>query len=434
MLALRMAAPDQAHVRFVVDAMAHGGEGVGRGTDDARVCFVRDTVVGDEVEVVVEREAKRFRRGRVANLLRASPHRVDPPCRLAATCGGCSWQHVAEADQAALKLAIVAGQLRNLPIVPQRVVASPNARGYRRRARAHYVRTREGLVFGFHRAHSREVVDVDHCLVLRDELDRALQKIRLLAPHLPREGEVHGLSDGTRVVLGLPGVAPRPEIVRACEAVLDGEEGPLVGISLRGARKRAVVGRAELVLDVGQFPGVYTGPFAFAQAQAEQNEELVAWVLEQARASSATVLELFAGSGNFTRALASVAREVRAVEEDREGAQALERLARASTDARIEVRRSAVDVALERMSAKEERFDVVVLDPPRGGLTRAAAKRVCQLAAQRIVYVSCDPATLSRDLAVMLEGDRFALRDARSFDLMPMTAEVETVVSLVKRG
>jgi 23S rRNA (uracil1939-C5)-methyltransferase len=226
--------------------------------------------------------------------------------------------------------------------------------------------------------------------------------------------------------------------VEACEGVLD---DTLVGISLRGHRKRHVVGRAELVLDAGGgggggrvatgHPGVFAGPFSFAQAQHAQNQALVGEVVHALRPEGRTVLELYCGSGNFTRAVGPVAKSVRAIDEDREAIAALERLARGGGVGSIDVRRSNVETALDRIEGKRERFDLALVDPPRTGLGRKLARRLTRIVDQRIVYVSCDPATLARDLEVFLEAG-FVASHVRVFDLMPMTSEVETVVTLVR--
>ena len=144
------------------------------------------------------------------------------------------------------------------------------------------------------------------------------------------------------------------------------------------------------------------------------------------------VLELFAGGGNFTRALARVAAEVVAVEEDRGSAGALQRMAKktsASPQARIEVRRLDVTRALTRYAAEGRSFDRVVLDPPRAGLGLEGARALARVASGRTVFVACDPATLARDLEPMLKAGHRAT-SALAIDMMPMTPEVEVIVAL----
>lgn len=381
---------------------------------------------------LLEHEAKRFVRGRVVNVLEPSAARVPAPCPLADDCGGCGWQFVDPAAQTRLKRTIVADQLRRLPLAVEHVVPSPSALGYRRRARLHYTRVGGELVLGFHRHRSRDVVDVETCLVLGPELDASVQRVRELAPHLPDAGEVHGISDGRQVVIGLPGVRPEPALERACEGLLD---PVLVGIVLRGGRRRRGIGVTQLAIDGGKgLVPSYAGPFVFAQAQREQNAALVDYVVRGARPAQKRVLELYAGNGNFTRALARHAARVWAFDDNRDAVVALRELA-VEHGLSINAKQGGVEGTLRKLASAGRTYDVVVLDPPRGGLGKGPARDLAQLATQRIVYVSCDPSTLARDLEVLV-GAGFTVEDVRVFDMMPMTSEVETAVVLhaPKRG
>lgn len=414
--------------------LAHGGAGVGRSLDpeETRVWFVEGALPGEQVRVALDAEHKRWLRGHTLEVLQPAPERVEPPCPLADRCGGCSWQHVDPAAQARLKARIVAGQLRRVVDFGREFVSvtSPEPLGYRRRARVHYRRDPEaGLVLGFFGHRSHEIVDHPHCPVLDPALDRATQQVRRIAKHLPASGEIHGLSNGVEVVLGLPGVRHTPELEAAIRELLHGEDAGLIGVQLRGGRERVGVGRTSLELDGrAPLPAVVQGPFAFSQAQAEQNAKLVEYVAKMARPEGCRVLELHAGVGNFTRALARTAKRVRAVDGDRE---AIARLRRSVEQwgLPIDVERSQAETVLAKLAANKRRYDVVVCDPPRSGIGEQAARDLTGVATHRIVYVSCDPATLARDLAAM--SPKFIVAALMVFDMMPMTAEVEVVATLI---
>jgi 23S rRNA (uracil1939-C5)-methyltransferase len=414
--------------------MAHGGAGVGRCEDqeaDGRTWFVEGALPGELVTAEVLKAKKRFVRARVLEILTASEHRVEAPCALAERCGGCSWQHVDSEVQARLKGEVVANQLRRLPLELEGVEASPKALGYRRRARVHYQREGDEFLLGFHGRRSRDVIDNSTCPVLEPALDQAFQRVRALAAYLPRTGTIHGISDGQKVILGLPGVKPDDEIVALAQGLLEESRG-LVGLVFRGGRKRHGVGQRELEIDGGQgeLP-VLAGPFGFTQAQSEQNRALVDYVGKVAQAGGKQVLELYAGAGNFTRRLARDAKRVKAIDDTRESISSLRRLANAHRLG-IDAKHGNVDKLLPALDETAKRYDVVVLDPPRGGVGREGAAQIARTALERIVYISCDPATLARDLEAMLEA-RPGLRveHLRVFDMMPMTSEVESVVTLV---
>ncbi|MCA9682010.1 MAG: TRAM domain-containing protein, partial [Myxococcales bacterium] len=164
---------NQRLLTVLVHDLAHGGAGVGRvvapegggdgseGEGESRICFVEGALPGERVRMAVDAEHKRWLRGHAVEILEAAPERVAAPCGLADRCGGCGWQHVDAAAQAELKRRIVAGQLRRLPIAVERVQPSPQALGYRRRARVHYRRSGETLTLGFYGQRSHEIVDCE---------------------------------------------------------------------------------------------------------------------------------------------------------------------------------------------------------------------------------------------------------------------------------
>lgn len=430
------AAAGEAGELVLVHGIAHGGEGVGRAAaGDGRVWLVEGALPEEQVLAQRTEERRRMLRGRTLAVVAASRDRATPPCPVADACGGCGLQHVRAAAQAELKRQIAEGQLRGLGIAVSEVVPSPAALGYRRRARLHYERVSGGLRLGLLRRHSHEVLDLADCPVLDAPLRRALARARLLAPALPQRGELHLLSDGAAAVIGAPGLRPRvddegeAELRATLSRALD---EVVVGVVARGGRRELRVGRGSLAIDGGpDDPPLRLGPFAFAQAQAAQNAALVERVTALAEVRGRAALELFAGAGNFTRALARRAAEVTAIEADPEAAAALVRLSRdlAAKGAVLKARRGDVTTALVRMAEEGRGFERVVLDPPRVGLGLAGARALAQVARGRTVFVACDPAALARDLGPLVAaGHRVAA--AIAFDMMPMTPEIELVVAL----
>jgi 23S rRNA (uracil1939-C5)-methyltransferase len=440
-----------AAVRVVVHGMANGGDGIGRAeAGDTRVWFVDGGLPGDTLRVEPVQSKPRMIRGRSLEVVTASPLRVAAPCSLAERCGGCGWQHVRPAAQAELKAQIVGDLLRKLGGPAPQAMPSPAALGYRRRARLHFEKRPEGLQLGFFARTGHVVIDAPACPVLEAPLRHAVTRMRAAAPLLPNHGELHFLSDGARVVVGiaaasdalgqripLPPLAGDSELLRAgLTALLD---EVLVGVVVAGPRGAVSVGVDTLELDAAgpEDMSVRTGPFAFAQAQRAQNDALVAHVLAQAQAQrKGRGLELFAGAGNFTRGLSTILRELTAVETDGPAAAELQLLAsriavRGGT--RVQVKREPAATTLKRAAAGNFRFDLVVLDPPRAGLGTAAARDLVKVARGRVIHVSCDPATLARDLEVLTKGG-LRIASVVVFDMMPMTPEVEVVAVLDVRA
>ncbi|RMG98681.1 MAG: class I SAM-dependent RNA methyltransferase [Deltaproteobacteria bacterium] len=412
--------------------MAHGGLAVGHPTGEA--ASLRDTwfVAGALPHERVRALAERRRRGavfaRAVEILQASSDRREPPCALAGVCGGCDWLFAAPDAQARFRRQVVSEQLRRIAglegvQVGTLAVGEAPELGYRRRVKMHYLRGEDGAFrLGFRRAGAHVLEDVTTCPVLTGALDAAMQRVRALADRLPRQGNVFGLDVGGRVVLGLSGVRPTPEIVARCEAMLD---ELVVGIELRGGRMRRHVGVTRCIVDRdASGTGVRVGPFSFVQANAEVNAALVERVRAHA-AGDGRVLELYAGAGNLTRAWACRSRRGMAVEYDREAAKALGNLVRARRWP-VAVRRGRAERVVAALRGEGERFAATVVDPPRAGLGEKLVADVCAVTEDVVVYVSCDAATFARD-AKAFRGHGFELERVEVADMMPQTSHAELV-------
>lgn len=372
-------------LELVIERLAAGGEGVGR-EPGGRVVFVPQTAPGDRVRVRRVESRRRFARARVVELLEPGAGRVEPPCPVFGVCGGCSWQHLDAATQLEAKAAILrdawvrVGRLADPG--PVTVEPSPLPYGWRSRARVH---VRAGRL-GYRRAGSHEICATDCCPVLVPDLEAELAA-RVARP--PADGELE-------------------------LAVGDGGSSEEPGVVLRAGPDR-----------------LQASPGVFFQANALLRGRLEEAVAEAAGEGDAA-LELFAGIGFFTVRLARRFARLVAVEgELRAVADLRANLARAG---RTEVRvvEDAVERALAAALRAAEAPEVVVLDPPRTGLAPAAREALAELGARRIVYVSCDPATLARDASALVRVG-YALRSLRGFDLFPQTAHVEAL-AVLERG
>lgn len=397
-------------------AFARGGDAIVE-TSAGRV-YVPDVVPGDVIALETTERVRGALHGRALRVLEASHDRVAPPCAHVLACGGCAFMHASLERQRATKQKVVADALGH-------EVAFEHAggpEGYRRRARLAFDARARHL--GYRARRSNAVVDVASCLVLASELGALLPVLReRLLPRLAGKGEL-------RLALGLGGLP----VVRASAdeaqpaglyAQLDAmvREGLLAGASVLagGATKPAVHGdprERTRAFDGSELVGTDSG---FSQANELVNARLVEHARAFAGTQGASVLELYAGHGNLTVALAPGARAYTAVELDPAAADAL--------GANVRARGLAVTVqAKDAAHAKSARVDVVVLDPPRTGAADALPS-VIAAAPLRIVYVSCDPITLGRDVRV-LAGKGYALRRAVALDMFPHTPHVETVALL----
>lgn len=414
-----------SNTRIRIRALAHGGDGIGNTVDgDGPTWFIPGVLPDEVVDAVEIKAAKRFVRGRLVEVIEASPHRIASSDE--ASAGGCDWHHIDPAKQPEFKARIVADQLRGL-VSGVRVGYAGPAEGYRRRARLHYSRGERGFALGFFAPRTHDIVAIDRCpAVLDPVLARAVARLEAVGGILPASGDVLALSDGAHVVLGLPRVKPEPEILEGLEAILD---DTLVGVEVRGGRKHGHVGRRTLSVDgTARWPALRLSAFSFCQANAQGNVALVEHVCRKAEADGLRVLELYAGAGNFSRALARTAQRVWASDTDHDAIKTLQGLAKAE-DLPINAKRQSATNLLPKLAESRSTYEVIVLDPPRAGLGKEGMAAACRVATERIVYVSCDPATLARDLAVATQRG-FDVDDVTVFDLMPMTSHVEVVATL----
>lgn len=416
-----------------LDSVAFGGDAVGR--HEGKVCFVPLGAPGDRARVKVVQERKSFCRAELVEVISAGPGRREPPCPLAGTCGGCQLQHLAypqqlEAKQQAVEQALGTRVEQLLPMV-----RAPQELGYRRRVRLHWVTGVQGkVVLGFHQRRSRTIVDVDRCPLLVPPLQQAMDHCRQHLGRLPRaRGSLVLLAgDDGAVHASLHSRAGGRSWRVQLEALAS--EQPLVGLEARLGRLQLNIDREAVTLaasGVG-LPGVAleASAAAFAQANPAQDSQVRGRVHAWAAAAGCRVLELYAGIGNLTAAVAPGAQEVVAVESSHEAAYLLRRNAK-GMGTPVKVMIKPVAQALARLAGQEKGFDVVLLDPPREG-ARGLGEALSILGASRVVYVSCDPMTLARDLAEMDQAG-FSPRQAEPLDMMPQTYHTEAVVLLTRK-
>ena len=320
---------------------------------------------------------------------------MEPVCPVFGVCGGCSWQQLRYATQLSGKAGILRDALTRigkLAGVPERIEMRPSAATYQYRTRARVVAEKGGV--GFRRRGSREVCATSHCPILVPALDASLAAFGSDRRRPRGEWELAAGDSGEVSLLAPSG-------------------------SVRGEKRvRIRVGGDVLAISAG----------VFSQANFALRAGLAAAVHEAAGAG-ALALELFAGAGFLTLGLARRFGRVVAVESDRRAARDLRGNLRAARIDSTEVCTGRVENALSDPSLRDLRPDVIVLDPPRTGLPRGVAS---VLAADRLVYLSCDPATLARDLASMAEHG-FQLVRVTGFDLFPQTPHVEALAVLERR-
>jgi 23S rRNA (uracil1939-C5)-methyltransferase len=414
-----------------ITGIAAGGEGVGR-LADGRAVFVHRTAPGDRAEVRLKHEHARWARARLVRLLERSPERRDPPCPHYARCGGCTLEHLTYDAQRRAKSDIVGQALRRIggmAATSPEVVASPVEFRYRNRVSFTLVRLGGGrVVAGFHELDApRRILDITAaCLLPEAPIADAWAGLReAWGPHAER------LPAGQRLRLTLrASTAGRVTLLiegggrghGQPEALLEAVTG-LAAIWHRarpGHAPRLLAGEPLVEELWGDDALALTGAL-FLQVNRLAAASLEAHVLATAGdVGGLRIIDAYCGVGLHARRLAELGADVIGIEVD---SQAVAEARRASPPG---VR--FLEGTVERWLAEALPCDLAILNPPRAGLTVPVIDALRASPPDRIIYVSCDPGTLARDLARL--GDGFALRSLRAFDLFPQTAHVESVAEL----
>jgi 23S rRNA (uracil1939-C5)-methyltransferase len=395
--------------------LAAGGEGVGK-LPDGKTVFVPRTAPGDLIELGDIRQHKRFARGRVGHILEASTARVEPRCPhyIEDDCGGCQVQHINYETQLKIRSTLVGDALRRL--ARKEVSDPPNIPAtkrydYRTKVTLHV--STDGRTIGLHRyGRADQLFDLKWCHITVPELMDLWQDLRALRPLLPPAL--------TQVVLRMDRTGGRHVVLRlGAGEVWSGFESLRRELTLRnisatiwyqpeGGAARAIAGAGEA------FPAT-----VFEQVNPEMGDQVRSYAVQQlGEVAGRRVWDLYAGIGETTLQLIRLGAKVESVEQDRRAVAEAE--ARGPT-ARRHVGR--VEDVLRELHPP----DLVIVNPPRTGMDERVTADLSRIAPRRVVYISCDPATLARDIQRM---DRLRLGTVQAFDLFPQTSHVETVAVL----
>jgi 23S rRNA (uracil1939-C5)-methyltransferase len=418
-------------LRVEITSLAPGGEGVGHVEwgGRRRAVFVPRSAPGDIVEAAFEADETPLRAARVVRLLAEGPGRRAPPCPHADRCGGCPWMHLTPERRARARVELLGATVLRAVGAPAGLEVvdhpAPREEGYRTRARL-ALRGGARPSVGYRPFRGAGVVDVDVCLVLDKRLDAVIEILRGAIEGSRGEGEARAaLGAGGAPVFELTWEGElAPRFFERLERLVEG--GRLGGASLwlEGARAPVLVGDARATTEGPDGLPLEVPSGGFAQANPEVTRALAAHVRGALGPEGKRVLELYAGVGTLTVALAPGAADYVAVESDAAAVEA----------ARRNLAARALPAKLRHADASsfplDARLDGVVLDPPRAGAAALAA-RLAGSKVRRVVYVSCDPVTLARDAAT-LTGAGYVVESLHTFDMFPQTDHVEAALALAR--
>ncbi len=432
---------------LTIERLAVGGRGVAR--LDGLVVFISDVAPNDVVEVELTLVKKNFAEGQLIRVIKASPSRVEAECVYFGTCGGCAWQHVSYDEQLLQKRGFVLDAIRKFSkfqVTDEQVystVPSPNQWRYRNRIQLHHrISSSGGSLLGFHARASHQLVDIKDCLITETTLTERLDCLRKGFRNAPAgRVEIYTTESGEVQTRDTHSDTQMND-------TSEQKKNAAPTQNLPGARSSAP----------SQRPKAVPQPPPFSQVNTLQNTDLIDHCIELIRkfsAPSATdkprLFDLYSGHGNFTFPMAAAfpAAQITAVELNEDSVKIGYQMTKAKRLA-WQIKFIAADVAefLNRPQDKELDTPIILLDPPRSGCDVEVIRAIAALQPQLIVYVSCHPVTMARDLGAFFEmtsseksanstgavRSDYELLQVTPFDMFPQTDHVESVAVLRRKS
>lgn len=441
-----------------ITGMGNEGEGIGKA--DGFPLFIKDVVPGDVVQAKVMKVKKTYGYARLAEILTPSLDRVEPACPVHRACGGCQLQALSYEKQLEYKRDKVKNHLVRIggfeepPVLS--VLGMEDPFRYRNKAQFPFGQDREGrIVTGFYASRTHHIVPNRDCLLGVPENQRILE---IIADFMEREGIAaydeasgeglvrhvlirKGFATGELMVCLVINGTGFPGVERLADALftIPGMTSLTLNVNRKntnvilGQKLIPVRGQAFITDRIGRI-SYQISPLSFYQVNPVQTEKLYETALRYAGLTGAeTVWDLYCGIGTISLFLAQKAGRVYGVEVVPEAVEDARQNARLNGLSNVEFYEGKAEVVLPKLyREKGIHADVIVVDPPRKGCDRACLDTMLAMAPKRIVYVSCDSATLARDLKLLCEGG-YELKEVQPVDMFPQTAGIENVTLLNKK-
>lgn len=396
---------------------AYGGYSIAR-DEKEKVVLIRGAIPGETVEVEILDSKRDYATARVLTVLEPSEQRVDPACPVFGLCGGCHLQFISYAAQVAMKDEVLLDSLARIGGIETGLGPALTDAQWHYRRRAQFKVSRSGEI-GFFKEATRDIVTFEACPLMDEGINTLLAKIK---------GDITttGLSEIHVSIGDRP--AEQPVLLLLGREYAGSDFGAYLAAGAAGVayNREMVAGQAGTCFDLNGLQYTVSAG-TFFQAHWSLNRKVVELLVsELGPLEGKRVLDLYAGAGNFALPLAGQAADVIAVEEYPQAVEDGIRNIQANGLKHCRMVKSSAE-----KYKPGKKFDVIILDPPRPGLTSEVVKKILEMPSDRIVYISCNPATLSRDLKKLKE--KYDIQSVRQIDFFPNTFHIEAIAFLQLR-
>lgn len=441
-----------------ITGMTHEAQGVGR--IDGFAVFVDGALEGEQVEVKIIKLNKTYAVGKLITILKPSPHRVEPACGAYRRCGGCNLQHMEYNAQLTFKTKLVKDNLERIGglknIIVHDAIGMQRPLNYRNKAQYPVAAVNGNIISGFYAARSHDVIDSKECGIQDVESDKVR---KFIMQYITEKGITAydeasgkglirhivtrvGFNTGEIMVVIVVNGSTLPKsddlVQRLVEAV-PGIKSIFLNTNtentniIMGKRNIKLFGSDTITDTIGDYKFMIS-PHSFFQVNPVQTEVLYSKALEYAALTGIeTVFDLYCGIGTISLFLSAKARKVYGVEVVEEAISDARRNAELNGVSNVEFIAGEAEKVVPEMYSKGIKADVVVLDPPRKGCEESLLHLLVEMQPKRIVYVSCNPATLARDLKY-LGGQGYKAVEVQPADMFPWTGHVECIIMMTNSG
>jgi 23S rRNA (uracil1939-C5)-methyltransferase len=446
-------------IETVIEDMSETGEGIGK--TDGFTWFIKDTVIGDKVEAKAMKTKKSYGFARLEKILVPSSNRVEPKCPVARQCGGCQLQAMEYKEQLTYKQNKIynnltrIGGFTEIPMSP--IMGMDEPWRYRNKAQFPWGTDREGnIITGFYAGRTHSIIGCEDCLLGIEENQEILKIMKAYMERydlLPYEEESHrglirhtlirkGFKTGELMVCQVINGKSLPHSEKLVEELLKVPGMTSISFNVNRERTNVIMGSQVENLYGPGFITDYIGdvkyqisPMSFYQVNPVQTEKLYGTALEYAGLTGGeTVWDLYCGIGTISLFLAQKAKKVYGVELVPQAIEDAKENAKINGIENVEFFVGKVEEVLpEQFEKNQVRADVIVVDPPRKGCDEVCLETIVKMEPKRVVYVSCDSATLARDLKYLAERG-YELSKVRGCDMFPHSTHVESVVLLERKA